>query len=221
MAMAANEERLRRELVAVARHAEALGLVQHTQGNFSARIPATDRILITPTAVPYRELEPPDIVTVDLAGTLVDGTHPPSTEVAVHTLCYRQRPEVGGCVHVEPPYLNTLYVVDRPIPNLLGNFVYLFEGRGLAVIPAMMSGNQEFAAAAIAALEGHLGVVWKNHGLFCIGADVRSALDRCVAAEQAARVHYQALALGREPQLIPEAVQAAMVEAMRRRGRAI
>jgi L-ribulose-5-phosphate 4-epimerase len=219
--MDANEERLRRQLVEVARHAEALGLIQHAQGNFSARIPGRDHVLITPSAMPYRELGPSDIVTVDLAGNVVHGIHPPSTEVAVHTMCYRRRPEVGGCAHVEPPYLNTLYVVDRPIPNLLGNFVYLFEGRGLAVVPAMVSGNEDFAKAAVAALEGYLGVVWKNHGLFCVGADVRAAFDRCVAAEQAARVHYQALALARQPDLIPETVQVAMVETVRRRGRAI
>ncbi len=98
------------------------------------------------------------------------------------------------------------------MPNVLGNFVYLFAGRGLAVAPAIRSGTREFAEITLEAMGDHLGVVWKNHGIFCVGHTVRSALDRCVAAEQAAKVYYLALALKRgEPDLVPEGAQEDMV----------
>ena len=65
----------------------------------------------------------------------------------------------------------------------------------------------------------HFGVVWKNHGVFCVGADLEVALDRCIAAEQAARVYYLALALkAGEPDLVPEDVQSEMVEVARASG---
>jgi L-ribulose-5-phosphate 4-epimerase len=203
---------LRRTLVAVARQAETLQLVQHSQGNFSARIPGTNLILITPTGIPYVEMGPEDLVTVDLEQDTVRGPHRPSSELEVHRLTYRSRPWVGGCAHVEPPYLNALYALNRQVPNVLGNFVYLFAGRGLAVAPAIRSGTSEFAEVTLEAMGDRLGVVWKNHGIFCIGHTVRSALDRCVAAEQAAKVYYLALALKLgEPDLIPDGVQQEMV----------
>ena len=135
----------------------------------------------------------------------------------MHALAYRRYPDVGGCVHVEPPYLNTLYVLGKEVPNVLANFLYLFGGRGLAVVPPTRSGTREFAELSISSLGNRYGVVWKNHGLFCVGATLGEAFDRCVAAEQAARVCHQALALGLEPDLIPRPVEAEIVEAARSR----
>jgi L-ribulose-5-phosphate 4-epimerase len=215
-----DDARLRQELLQVAREAAALGLVQHSQGNFSARLPDTDRVLITPSGIPWARLEATDIVTVDLHGHLVQGDREPSSELAVHLLCYRRRSDIGACAHVEPPYVNTLAVAGLSVPNVSNAFVQLFGGRGLASIPARVSGTAAFAEEVVAALQGHLGVIWKNHGLFCVGRDLGLALDRCVAAEQAARVTWQALAIGgRGPDLVPEEVQVALIEHAARLGR--
>jgi len=203
---------LRRDIVEVARQAEAMGMVMHSQGNFSARIPGTDYVLVTASGVPYVNMGPDDIVTVDMEGQKVHGIHEPTSERAIHTMAYRTYPWVGGCVHVESPYVNVLYTLNLTIPNILGNFVYLFAGKGLAVAPSLKSGNPDFARITLEAMGDHFGVVWKNHGMFCVGQDIRLAFDRCVAAEQAARVYYLALALKLgEPDLIPADVQAEMV----------
>jgi L-fuculose-phosphate aldolase len=210
---------LRRSVVDVARHAEALGLVLNAQGNFSLRVPGTDRLLITPSGLPYRRLAPEDLVTVDLDGNKLAGAHEPSTEVDIHCLAYRRNPQVGGCAHVEPPYLNAVYLTGSEVPNLLGNYVYLFQGRGLAVAPPIKSGSAEFAETSLDAMGDCLGVVWRNHGVFCVGPDLDAAFDRCVAAEQAARVYYLARTLqGGEPEPLPADVQAEMVETIRRLG---
>src|SRR5579875_280958 len=160
-----DDPQTRQDMVALARHAEALGLVAYAQGNLSARIPGTPYVLITPSGLPYTELRAEDIVTVDLDGRRVHG-----------------------------------------------NFVYLFGGRGLGQVPARRSGTAEFARASVEALAGHFGVVWKNHGLFCVGQDLRHAFNRCVAAEQAARVYYLALLLRAGPvEVIPKDVEEDMV----------
>jgi ribulose-5-phosphate 4-epimerase/fuculose-1-phosphate aldolase len=217
--MVADDVSIRKEIVDITRRAEALGLVQYSQGNFSARIPGTDYILITPSAVPYANMNSDDIVTMDLEGQKVHGIHEPTSEKEIHTLAYRTRSHVGGCVHVESPYVNTLYTLNLTVPNILGNFVYLFAGKGLAVAPSIRSGNANFAQITLEAMGDHFGIIWKNHGMFCVGRDIRSAFDRCIAAEQAARVYYQALALKiGEPDLIPEEIQAEMVAFAAERG---
>ncbi len=217
--MIPDDPRLRRGIVAAARHAEALGLVAYAQGNLSARIPGTGYVLITPSGVPYADMQPEDVVTVDLEARRVHGALEPSSETPIHIMTYRTHPAVGACVHVEPPYLNALYVLNREIPNILGNFVYLFGGRGLAVAPCLRSGTAEFAEVSVRAMGDRFGVVWKNHGLFCVGQDVGHALNRCAAAEQAARVYCLALALrAGEPGLIPLDVQEDMVATAHARG---
>jgi ribulose-5-phosphate 4-epimerase/fuculose-1-phosphate aldolase len=213
------EVQISKDIVAVAKRAEQLGLVQNAQGNFSVRVPGGDRFMITPHGVPYTELTPEDLVLVDLDGRKLQGPHKSSNETEVHALAYRHHHNVGACVHVESPYINTLYAVNRPVPNVLGNFVYLFGGRGLAEGPSLRSGTETFASASINAMGDRFGVVWKNHGLFCVGDNLNVAFDRCVAAEQAAHVYYLAIALQLgEPDLIPDDVQSEMVEAMRASG---
>lgn len=210
------EEQVGRRMIAAANRAVSLGLTQNTQGNFSVRVPGKDHFLITPHGVPYEEVALQDLVTVSFEGNRLRGLHHPSNEVEVHALTYRRYCDVGSCAHVEPPYVNALYTLNRPVPNILGNFVYLFGGRGLAAGPSLRSGTSHFASASLDAMGDHFGVVWKNHGLFCVGADIEVALDRCVAAEQAARVYYLAIALRLgEPDLVPEDVQHEMVEATR------
>jgi ribulose-5-phosphate 4-epimerase/fuculose-1-phosphate aldolase len=213
--MTVPEIQISRQIVAVTKRAEALGLVQNAQGNFSVRIPGK----ITPHGIPYAEIAPEDLVTVDLEGKRLRGEHDSSSEADVHLLAYQRYQGVGACVHVEPIYINTLYSLNRPIPNILGNFVYLFGGRGLAAGPSLRSGTSNFASASLDAMGDRFGVVWKNHGLFCVGDNLEVALDRCIAAEQAARVYYLALALKLgDPDLVPEEVQEEMVDVARASG---
>ncbi len=208
---------LRKEIIEIAQRCEAMDLVMYSQGNFSARLPGTDRILITPSGRPYTNMQPEDIVTVDLFGQKIDGIYEPSSETPIHTLAYQLYPWVGGCAHVEPPYLNAVYAVNREVPNIVGNFVYLFEGKGLAVGPSAKSGSAGFAEMTLKAMGDRFGVVWRHHGLFCIGRDLREAFMRCWASEQAARVYYLAVSMGvGEPDLIPLDAQAEMVETARK-----
>lgn len=210
---------LRRDLVEVAQRCEAYGLVLRSQGNFSARIPGTNRILITPTGLPYSTMRPGDIVELELDGRVLREPHAPSYEVPVHLAAYRSDARIGACAHTEPPYINALYALNKTLPNVLGNFVHAFAGKGLAVGPRMKSGSPAFAAANVEAMGDRFGVVWPNHGLFCVGRTLEVAFIRSLHAEQAAQVYYLAIALeGREPILLPASEQAAIVESARKGG---
>ena len=72
---------LRRDLIATALRMNRSGINQGTSGNLSARIPGG--FLITPTSIPYDELEPVDIVTMDFDGGHT-GRHRPSSEWRFH-----------------------------------------------------------------------------------------------------------------------------------------
>jgi len=210
----AEEWPLRHDLVEVAQRCEAYGLVLRSQGNFSARIPESDRILITPTGIPYSTMRPGDIVEVGLDGRVLKALHPPSYELPVHLAAYRADPRIKACAHTEPPHVNALYALNKSLPNVLGNFIYAFAGRGLAVGPRMKSGTPAFATANIEALGDRFGIVWPNHGLFCVGRTLEVAFIRSLHAEQAAQVYYLAIALdGREPLLLPNEEQRQYVQA--------
>jgi len=75
----ASEQARREELVAVARRLNASGLNQGTSGNLSLRIDGG--LLITPSSLPYEQMEPADLVAIDLHGwPLQDNGRRPSSE---------------------------------------------------------------------------------------------------------------------------------------------
>jgi len=214
--MVTSEEKIRKQIINIAQYCDERGLILYSQGNFSARMDGTDQVLITPSGIPYKRMHADDIVKVSLQGEILEGKHQPSTEVTIHLAVYKTHPKIGGCAHTESPYINALAVLNRNIPNILGNFVYLFGGQGLGVVPGMRSTTQEFAEATLNAMQGKFGVIWKNHGVFCIGETLEMAFKRCWAAEQSARVYHLALSLGEgAPDLIDPEVVNEMVEMAR------
>ena len=88
---------LREEVARIARQMIS-GLVTGTSGNVSTRTPEGD-VLITPSGLDYGQLEPGNIVLVDLEKNVLEGALEPSSEIPMHTGIYRARPQVDAVVH--------------------------------------------------------------------------------------------------------------------------
>ena len=104
---------LRERIVATARRMNALGINQGSSGNVSARVEGG--FLVTPSGVPYEELEPADIVHVGRDGHAT-GHRGPSSEWRFHRDIYARRPEAGAVVHTHSAFATTLACLGRPIP---------------------------------------------------------------------------------------------------------
>ena len=94
-ASAKQELQLRTGIVAACRRMNALGINQGTSGNISVRW--GDRMLITPSGVPYDDMGPDDIAAMPIEGEYGswDGPLAPSTEWRFHLDITRARPEVA------------------------------------------------------------------------------------------------------------------------------
>ena len=86
-----------------------------TWGNISCR-GATDRIIITPSGIPYGDLKNDDMCVVDLQGQLIDSLRKPSTELPLHVAVYRAREDVQAIVHVHSKYASAFAVARQEIP---------------------------------------------------------------------------------------------------------
>ena len=109
------EKALRGEIVARCRELNASGINQGTSGNISARF--EDRMLISPSSIPYDELEPEMIASVSLDGNGDwEGPNRPSTEWRLHRHLLRRRSDAQAVVHAHPPYCTTLAIARKEIP---------------------------------------------------------------------------------------------------------
>src|SRR5436309_1953944 len=100
--MTRTEDELRREIVEIGRWIHGLGFVAGYDGNISARLDP-HRILSTPTTISKGMMQPDDLVVVDYEGKKVTGRRNVTSEIAMHLLVYKRRPDVNGVVHAHPP----------------------------------------------------------------------------------------------------------------------
>lgn len=178
------------------------GLVAWTSGNVSARDPSTGLVVIKPSGVRYDELTPADLVVVDLAGDVVEGTLRPSSDTTSHLVIYRELPHVNGVVHTHSTFATAFAAVGRPIPAILTAIADEFGGpipcAGYAPV-----GGEEIGRAVVDGLGGSPAILLRNHGVFAVGETAEEAVMAAVMVEDSARTVYYALQLG-EPQEIPE-----------------
>src|SRR5277367_6448694 len=97
-----SERQHRREIATFGKMLYDRGYVAAMDGNLSVRL-NEDRILGTPTAMCKGLLRPADMVIVDNDGNLLAGHHQVSSEIAMHLLIYKLRPDIQGIVHAHPP----------------------------------------------------------------------------------------------------------------------
>jgi L-fuculose-phosphate aldolase len=174
---------------------EREGLVSSTDGNVSCRV-APGLIAISPTSIPYPEIEPADVVVTDLDGNVVEGRHKPSSELPFHARIYQERPDVGGVVHTHSPYATVLAIMRRPIPAVHHQIATLGVSE-VPVVPYATCGTNELADNIAAVVRtGTNAALLANHGALAMAADLKEAAENAATLEKLATGYYRALVAG-------------------------
>lgn len=92
-----------------------LGLVTFTWGNVSGIDREQGLFVIKPSGVPYEQLQPEDMVVVDLSGRVVEGRLNPSSDTLTHAVLYRSFPHIGGIVHAHSPWAVSFAQAGVPV----------------------------------------------------------------------------------------------------------
>jgi L-ribulose-5-phosphate 4-epimerase len=146
------------------------------------------------------------MVVCDLKGTVLDGELSPSSDTATHAYVYRHMPAVGGVVHTHSAYACAWAARGEAVPCVLTAMADEFGGE-IPVGPFAPIGDDSIGRGIVSVLTGHRSpaVLMRNHGVFAIGQDARSAVKAAVMCEDAARTVHLARQLG-APLALPEAV---------------
>ena len=192
---------LREQVAKVARRMIESGLVTGTSGNVSARTPEGD-VLITPSGLDYAQLEPEDIVLVDLDKNLLEGSLEPSSETPMHTGIYKVRLNAEAVVHTHSRYATTLACLGWEIPPVHYMLTALSQDGRVPLAPYAAYGTEEVAGYASEALgESHNVCLLQNHGTIAVGESAEEAFSRTVILEEIAQIYYQTRVVG-EPILL-------------------
>ncbi len=198
-------ESLKQEVWAANLELPKAGLVTWTSGNVSGRDAETNLVVIKPSGVRYENLQPEDMVVVDLEGKVVEGRLKPSVDTATHLYIYRHRPEVMGVVHTHSPHATAFAATGRSIPCVLTAMADEFGGP----IPCgdyAPIGEEDIGREVVRSIGTSPAILMKNHGVFTIGRTVMSAVKAAVMVEDVAHTVFLALRLGEVDEIPPSEV---------------
>ncbi|MGH9581264.1 MAG: class II aldolase/adducin family protein [Terriglobales bacterium] len=199
-----SERQHREEMVRIGRLIHERGYVAATDGNLSVRL-EHDAILSTPTSISKGMMEPEDMVVVDLQGRKVTGRRNASSEIAMHILIYRLRPDVKGIVHAHPPTATGYAAAGMPLNQALISEIVL----ALGCIPIARygtPGTPELTEALEPLVPHYDAILMANHGVVTYGEDLLRAYMKMETVEHFARIALVTHLLGRQQLLTQEDV---------------
>jgi len=201
------ELKLRAAMVRASLELVECGLNRGTSGNVGVR--CGDRILVTPSGVPARDLTPQGMVLLAASGDVI-GAGRPSSEWRFHRDILTSRQDVHAIVHVHSPFATTLACLGLEIPP----FHYMIAAAGGATIrcaPYALFGTQELSNHALAALQDRRACLLANHGMIAVGPDLDSALALCVEVESLCEQYWRARQIA-EPRHLSDDEMAEVME---------
>lgn len=199
-----SEERLKEDICKVMRNLFERGLISALGGNVSARVPGSSEFWITPSGIFKGELTPDDLIKVDLDGNIIEGFGRPSVETPMHAAIYKVRPDVNAIVHAHNPFTLGLALAGIGLKPITVEAVMVL--RKVEIVPFAFPGTEQLAklAAEKAATTGARALILQNHGVVALGSNLYDAEAVAETLEEVAIAQFVAMALGKEPPVIPE-----------------
>jgi L-fuculose-phosphate aldolase len=190
------EEQHRLDICAVGRWIHDRGFAASTDGNISVRL-GPDRILTSPTCMSKGMMAPDDLVVTDLDGRGVRGSRKPSSEIAMHLLIYRLRPDVNAVCHAHPPIATGFAAAGIPLEKPILCELVIELGQ-VPVARYGTPGTPELSDAIAPYVPEHDAILMANHGVVTYGMDLLTAFLRMETTEHFAHVSLVTELLGKQ-----------------------
>ena len=200
-------EKLKQQVYEANMQLPKLNLVTFTWGNVSGIDRDQGLFVIKPSGVNYEQLQPNDMVVVDLNGKVVEGALNPSSDTPTHAILYREFPEIGGIVHTHSPWAVSFAQAGLAVPACGTTHADTFYGP-VPVTPQLTpeqiatdyEGNtgrvivDTFKKQGIDT-EAVPGVLVQDHGPFTWGATPDKAVYNAKVLEVVAEMSYHTMQL--------------------------
>src|SRR6476620_341067 len=193
------ERQYRREIVLFGKALHERGYVAAMDGNLSVRLDDR-RILATPTSMCKGMMKPSDLVIVDMEGRRLEGRRDVSSEIAMHLLIYRLRPDVQGVVHAHPPTATGFAAAGMALNQPLVCEVVIGLGQ-IPLAPYGTPGTPELAETLKPLIPDFDAILMANHGVVAYGTDLQSAYMKMETVEHFAQITLVTHLLGKQQPL--------------------
>src|SRR5215207_10260645 len=199
-----DEQTAKRDLIQVCHLMYERSYVVSSDGNVSVRLD-DGRIFATPTMTCKGRMTEDLIAITDLEGKAIN-ERKASSELAMHLLIYRERPDVKAVCHAHPPHGTAFAVAGLAIDQPILSEVILTFG----CVPLADYGTPsttEVTEAMRPLVKHHNALLMANHGAVAYGTDLWQAFDRLETLEHTARIAILSRILGGSQNLPNDAIE--------------
>src|SRR5207247_11473035 len=199
-----DEQTARRDMVTVGRLMYERSYVVSSDGNLSVRLD-DGRVVATPTMTCKGRMTEDSLAITDIQGKALNDARA-SSELAMHLLIYRERPDVKAVCHAHPPHGTAFAVAGLAIDQPILSEVILTLG----CVPLAGYGTpstEELSEAMQPLIKHHNALLMANHGAVAYGSDLWQAFDRLETLEHTAKIAILSRALGGSKNLPPDAIE--------------
>jgi len=138
-------------------------------------------------------------------GSVITGQGRASSEILMHFLVYRRRPEVMAVVHAHPPLLTAYTLAGMPFRADVLPEVWLTIGP-VPTAPYATPTTEELASSIEPLIEHHQAILLERHGSVTFGRNLKEACMRLEKLEHAAHtLLYSSLLAGKPPKSLSKA----------------
>lgn len=194
----------RHEIVRFGKALHDKGFIAATDGNISVRLNEYT-VLATPTCMSKGMMSTEDLVTVDMRGKKVSGWREVSSEIAMHMMIYRVRPDVNAIVHAHPPTATGFAAAGLALDVPLCSEIVLSLD-SVPLSPYATPGTNELCDSIEPYVSDYNAVLMANHGVVTYGDDLLTAYMNMETVEHYAKITLVTHQLGRQRVLPKEDV---------------
>lgn len=184
----------RAELIKYGKKLVEYNLTKGTGGNLSVFDRESGFMAITPSGIDFFEIEPEDIVIMDLEGNVVEGTKVPSSEWEMHLLQYKNRQDIDAVIHAHTTYLTVFACLRKPL--VATHYMIAVAGKDVRCAEYATYGTHELAVNAVNAMKDRKAVILANHGILAGANDLLNAFNIIEELEYCAKINILANSIG-------------------------
>lgn len=184
---------LKKDIVSASRILSHLRLVEGF-GHVSARIPDSDRFLMTPR-ISLALVREEHLLTMNLKGEVLEGNHPAPFEAWLHTAIMKTKPRVNAIARIHARVANIFSVTERRLEPVHNHGSFFAGGVPVFAKPDLIS-SENLGTAVGEILGDRPAVLLRGNGQVTVGRTIPEAIMMAIYLEEAAEVLYGALQIG-------------------------
>ena len=204
-------DQLKKDVVSACRILSHQKLVEGF-GHVSARVPDSDRFVITPR-VSLALVRESQLLTMNHKGEIVEGSDTPPFEAWLHTAIMKAKPAVNAITRIHARTANMFSVTDRKLEPVHNHGSFFAGGVPVFHKPDLIA-SERLGTEVVATLGDNPAALLRGNGQVTVGGTIAEAVMMAIYLEEAAEILFGALQIGKPIPLTSDESAKRRVEAL-------